>query len=63
MYLGSFSLIKMVRNWCWNYYNAEKKDPKKGICKFLDSLEVIDVEIEEIEKDIILSSDDEDFEE
>ena len=34
MYLGSFSLIKMVRNWCWNYYNADKKDPKKGICKF-----------------------------
>ena len=34
MNLRSFSLIKMVRNCCWNYYNVDKKDPKKGICKF-----------------------------
>ena len=34
MNLGSFLLIKMVRNWCWNYYDADKTDPEKGICKF-----------------------------
>ena len=24
----------MGRNWCWNYFIIDKKDSKKGICKF-----------------------------